>query len=360
MPVGTDEPMKVIDFTAIVTAAWQGYDTTRSIESLIDVSVHVSTNHVFKLTLSDGEIVFAKLSYYGKYVYFQEDHTIINALARALPPPYEKFLARSLTKNGKVYLYRQVVSKIDVWVVFYNPVELGIKLPKQSGEASIVKLGQQLADFHLACASVRKSLPGSSKTLRSDIQLLRGYIRTTEGRYEFRGHIDDIEDHTTRFHEQCHRFNYDQFLQLPVFIDWNIGNFSVTDEGVFFSRWDYDWFRVSSRVLDFYFFSRVVSEAGDQTVFSYEVSTLMEERFLLFLKSYHHTYPLTIDEVHFIKEAYRFFILNYVIKDGRYFFHDYYANRLQREAFQHYLPNLDKDLNTELLVENLQIPSATR
>ncbi|MDH3652232.1 MAG: hypothetical protein OEQ53_21265, partial [Saprospiraceae bacterium] len=185
----------------------------------------------------------------------------------------------------------------------------------------------------------------------------RGHIRTNEGRFEFRGHLEDIEHHTRLFHENCHKLGYDKFLRLPVFIDWNIGNFSVAKDGSFYSRWDYDWFRVSSRVLDFYFFSRVVSEGGDQTVFSYVASPLMEERFLLFLDSYHSIYPLSANEVHFIKEAYRFFILNYVIKDGRYFFHDYYANRLQQEAFLQYLPDLDQQLDTDQLVDYLQIRS---
>jgi len=41
----------------------------------------------------------------------------------------------------------------------------------------------------------------------------------------------------------------------------------------------------------------------------------------LFLKNYHEVYPLMEGEIRFLKEAYRFFILNYVIKNGRYFFH---------------------------------------
>jgi len=47
---------------------------------------------------------------------------------------------------------------------------------------------------------------------------------------------------------------------------------------------------------------------------------------------------LTENEIRFIPEAYRFFILNYVIKDGRYFFHEIFATKLQMETYESYLP----------------------
>jgi hypothetical protein len=136
-------------------------------------------------------------------------------------------------------------------------------------------------------------------------------------------------------------------------VDWNIGNFSVRDNGTLFSRWDYDWFRMSSRVLDFYSFSRVCSDVGDRTDFSYTFSQLNEPRFLEFLKEYHKVFPLTRNEVYFMKEAYRFFILNYVVSNGRFFFNEGYALKLQYEAFDHHLPNLDKGFNADLILEAL-------
>ena len=66
-------------------------------------------------------------------------------------------------------------------------------------------------------------------------------------------------------------------------------------------------------MMDFYFFSRIVSNIGDRTVFSYVAGPMMEDRFFLFLKHYHEIFPLTENEIRFMKEAYRFFILNYVI-----------------------------------------------
>ena len=65
----------------------------------------------------------------------------------------------------------------------------------------------------------------------------------------------------------------------------NIGNFSIDHNYNFFSRWDYDWFRIGHRTLDFYFLSRVCSSLGDSTLFTYSPLTLMEKRFMIFLKS---------------------------------------------------------------------------
>ncbi|MEZ5023463.1 MAG: hypothetical protein R2728_09425 [Chitinophagales bacterium] len=73
-----------------------------------------------------------------------------------------------------------------------------------------------------------------------------------------------------------------QLERLPVFIDWNIGNFSVDRHFNFYSRWDYDWFRMSPRAMDFYFWARVVRAEGDQTAFSYTIDPLNEDRFLIF------------------------------------------------------------------------------
>ena len=112
---------------------------------------------------------------------------------------------------------------------------------------------------------------------------------------------------------------------------------------------------MSSRMLDFYFISRVVSDIGDRTVFTYNIGPLMEDRFILFLKEYHKIYPLTENEIRFLKEVYRFFILNYVVKDGRYFFHEIYASKLQKEAYESYFPSIDTEFDAEKLLTALNI-----
>jgi len=47
--------------------------------------------------------------------------------------------------------------------------------------------------------------------------------------------------------------------------------------------------------------------------------------------------------------------LNYVIKDGRYFFNEVYATKLQKEAYEVYFPELDKKFNAEKLLKALKI-----
>jgi Ser/Thr protein kinase RdoA (MazF antagonist) len=333
--------MAFIDFTTIVKQAWEEYDNTREIARIVDISAKVSTNYVYRVTFTDGNFIIAKLAYFGKYEHFVEDHSIIDTLSNNLPAPFENFLARSLAKGKFLYIYRFQNEILDAWVVFYRPIAIKKRLPRRLDEDQIVKLGEQTALFHKACYSIRNTLPPSSKTLRTDIDHLLRILQTEYGRYEHRTHIEDIKYQADLFLENSRYLGADDFIKIPVFVDWNIGNFSVTSSGRLFSRWDYDWFRMGSRILDFYFFSRVVSDIGDRTVFSYVIGPLMEDRFLLFLKSYHRVYPLKIEEIRFLKEAYRFFILNYVIKDGRFFFHEIFATKLQKEAYEKYFPSIE-------------------
>lgn len=347
--------MPFIDFTAIVKEAWEAYDRTREIARIVDISAKVSTNHVYRVTFTDGNFIIAKLSYFGEHDHFAEDHGIIDTLSNNLPAPFENFLARSLAKGKQLFVYRFQNEILDAWVVFYRPIAIKKRSPKRLEEWQIIKLGEQIALFHKACHYTRNTLPPSSKTLKTDIDHLLQILQTDDGRYEHRMHIDQIRKQTDVFFENSNTLKADEFEKLPVFIDWNIGNFSVTSSFKLFSRWDYDWFRMGSRMLDFYFLSRVVSDIGDKTVFSYYITPLMEERFLLFLKSYHSIYALTEPEIRFLKEAYRFFILNYVIKDGRFFFHELFATKLQKEAFEIYLPSIEEQFNPDVILKALNL-----
>lgn len=230
---------------------------------------------------------------------------------------------------------------IDAWVVFYRPVTVRSLLPKRLDEKQIKKLGKELALFHQGCYLIRNTLPLSSKTLQTDLGELLAVQATKFGQIELGILPGEIRYQCETCLQNLETLQFDQLPKIPVFIDWNIGNFSVTAGFKLFSRWDYDWFRMSSRMLDFYFLSRVVSDIGDRTMFTYNIGVLMEERFMIFLKAYHKVYPLLENEVRLLKEMYRFFLLNYVIKDGRYFFHEVYANKLQREAYETHFPSVD-------------------
>ena len=347
--------MLQIDFNSIVREAVENYDKSKEIASIVDISARVSTNHVYKIKFKDDNIIIAKLSYFGKFEHFVEDHSIINSLANNLPSPFENVLARSLIRGNSLFVHRHQTQFIDAWVVFYRPIDVRRKLPRRLNENQIKQLAKTIANFHKACYSVKNTLPEYSKTLSSDIHHLLDILKTKEGQHDHRMHLELIKSQCWTFLENLENLGMETLNPIPVFVDWNIGNFSVTSDFQLYSRWDYDWFRVSTRMMDFYFFSRVVSDIGDQTVFSYDIDQLMEDRFILFLKSYHEVYPLKEKEIRFLKEAYRFFLLNYVVKYGRYFFHEIFATRLQQEAYNVHLPNVDEKFNPDPLLKALNL-----
>lgn len=346
-----------MNYSSIIKKAWSGYDDSKIIKRIEDISAMVSTNHVFRITFEDEDIIIAKLSTYGQYEHFKEDHRIIHSLSNNLLYPFENLVARSLLKNNRVYTYRYRWRKNDAWVVFYNPVRVNKRLPRRLDEEQIKVLAQQMAKFHKACFRITNVLPKSSKTLGTDIRILIERLEnqpdefgTTEQVAMLRQHCDDFLKNRAKYNAQG------SIGSIPIFLDWNIGNFSVDSNLNLYSRWDYDWFRISSRILDFYFLSRVVSDVGDRTVFSYVIGPMMEDRFIIFLKEYHKIYPIKAEEIYFLKDAYRFFILNYVVKDGRHFFNEQYAKKLQSEALEIYLPSIAKDFDAEKLLNALEIP----
>ena len=91
--------MDAADFITIIKYAWMEYDASRKVKSITDISAMVSTNHVYKIILEDRHFIIAKLSYFGKYDDFVEDHSIINVLSNNLPYPFENVLSRSLMKG---------------------------------------------------------------------------------------------------------------------------------------------------------------------------------------------------------------------------------------------------------------------
>lgn len=338
-----------MDFIKIVSFAWKAFDDSRPINSIRDISAMVSTNHVYSVQLEDGNIVIAKLSYFGNYEQFIQDHTIINILSNNLPVRYDNFLSRSLMKGNEIFFYRFLDDEVDAWVIFYRPISIKERLPNRLDNDHIDKLAVEFAEFHKACHLIRNTLPHPSKDMTNDINAL------LNGLDSFPQYSEDIKRQCDIFLNNTHKINYYGFEKIPVFVDWNIGNFSITPTGEFFSRWDYDWFRMSSRIVDFYFISRVVSDIGDRTVFTYNVSTMMEDRFIRFLKKYHEVYPLEEKEIYFLKESYRFFLLNYVVRAGKHFFRSKIANQLQKDTFEVHLKNIDVQFYADKLLRALDL-----
>lgn len=341
----------------VVTAAWGDYGDERRISEIAELSAMVSTNRVYRLTLDDGTWVIAKSSNYGSFFLFAEDHDRLNRVNLLLRSgPYEHFLANAFTREGAPYIYYDG----EMWVIFYHYIEARDRLPKILTGSQVACLGTELARFHKASAAVARLIPPPSKTAKSDavnLYEMTGARNAGEVLGLDQSRVDLVRRHTHRFLMAAYETGYDNWPKIPVLIDWNLGNFSVEfdadDPDAFrlFSRWDYDWFRIESRLLDFYFLSRVSSRTGDRTTFTYAAHTLLEPRFRAFLRAYHAEYPLLPEEVLFLKEAYRFFLLNYVVREGRHFFRYDFWQHLLHDAVDVHLPSLDHLDLTPLLAE---------
>lgn len=328
----------------LVGRAFRALGRTEEIQELVEVSAFVSTNHVYRVILDSGHELIAKATSYGSYVHFRQDHKLIVQWIRLLGGTrFSRFLAPVVLKDHEPFTYRE-----GWWfVIFYEKAPFYDFLPKRLEPDQIRALGREMAHFHAVSDSVAPRMNRSWKSVGSDIAILYDVLGNREWRQQ-RGFDDSIE---VTLRAQCETFlnnaeklGYHDFNKIPVLIDWNIGNFSVgleTQGFRMFTRWDYDWFRIEPRVFDFYFCARVVRSDGDQTVFSYNVDPFFEPAFGVFLQQYHRINPLAEAEVLFLKEVFRFFILNYVIRSGEHFFRPSYCARLQKEALENYLPRLE-------------------
>jgi Ser/Thr protein kinase RdoA (MazF antagonist) len=352
----TIEPTFELHRRAALTA-WADYDGTGSASAGVvlveELSANVSTNQVYRLTTADGRRVFAKVSSYGSYFLFAEDHDRLARLASLLRPGrFGGVLADVLTKNGRAYTWYDG----SMWAAFYEEVERRDALPRILTDDQVDCFGREIAEFHLACADHAALIPASTYSLKSDAIHLLDLLASPFAPRNFDlppEYIGVLWRHTHQFLMRLLEVGYDDWPKLPVLIDWNLGNFSVDTmtDGQFrlFSRWDYDWFRVEPRLMDFYFLSRVSSRTGDRTQFTYSSHTLLEPRFVRFLTAYHGVYPLTEAEIRFLPEVYRFFILNYVVREGARFFRPDLCTRFRRDAARTYLPELERLDITPLL-----------
>ena len=328
--------------TARAAFTASGYDG--ALTEVRDLSPMVSTNHVYRLTLASGHHLVAKVASYGSFWLFKEDHDRLHRCRQQLQGTrYANLLADTVTKDGRVFVHRQG----PLWAALYEEVPKRRSLPRVVSAADVRNLAEEMARFHQACREVARLVPPTSTSIKSDVIHLLDLVSdpATVGRFPYDdAELAVVQRHCESFLEQLDLLGYDDWVKVPVLIDWNLGNFSVDYHGDrfrLFSRWDYDWFRMDPRVLDFYFLSRVSSRTGDRTHFTYGPHTLVEARFQMFLVAYHRVFPLLPAEVLFLREAYRFFILNYVIRQGLDFFQPDLASRLRHEAVLSYLPAAD-------------------
>jgi hypothetical protein len=293
---------------------------------------------------NDSSHIVAKISSYGSYFLFAEDHDRLFTSAQLLRGTrWEGFLAEVLPRDGHAYTWYDGT----YWVAFYTDVERAMQLPSILNDEQIGNLAREIASFHRECSQIAGSLPPTSNSVKGDAIHLLDQLSHEFAAEHFGLRHDDIEIAKRSTHDfllHLEHIRFDEWEKIPVLVDWNLGNFSVKHQGhqfELFSRWDYDWFRIDTRMLDFYFFSRVSSETGDRTSFTYSPHTLLEPRFINFLRQYHEVFPLSKRELLFLPWAYRFFILNYVIREGAKFFREDISVKFRKDATRIYLPMLN-------------------
>lgn len=343
------------DAEEAVRLAWDDYGDDRRILRIAETSSNVSTNRVFRLSLDDGTRLVAKISAYGSYFLFAEDHDRLYRCTQLLAETrFSTLLANVLGRDGRAYTWYDGRR----WAAFYEEVERGEQLPKILSDAQIDRYASEMAELHLACADIAPAIPPLSYSMKSNAIELLDLLASPFAPRNFDlapEHIGTLWRHTHELLLRLEELHYDEWTKLPVLVDWNLGNFSVRYESDdpadfrLFTRWDYDWFRVESRLVDFYFLSRVSSRTGDRTYFTYQSHTLVEPRFIRFVQRYHEVFPLTEDEVRFLPEAYRFFLLNYVVRVGSKFFRPELCERFRRDTARWYLPELERLDITPLL-----------
>lgn len=335
--------------------AWQEFGDPREIVRVEELSAMVSTNSVYRVVLDDESAVIAKFSSYGSYFLFFEDHDRLHRCNLLLKGTrYEHLMADTITtKDGGPFTYYDG----KLWAAFYEEAsDRGGRLPRILTPAHVENFAEEIAGFHQACTEISRRIPPTSTSMKSDIVKLLDQVNDPRRSYDRvlnAAGREVVRAHSHEFLVQLMHLGYDDLPRIPVLIDWNLGNFSVittssgdapdgtSDRFELFSRWDYDWFRIDTRMLDFYFLSRVSSQTGDRTVFTYGSHTLLEDRFQRFLKAYQRVFPMSYEEVLLLKETYRFFILNYVVASGERFFREDLWRRLVSEAVNVYLPAID-------------------
>lgn len=330
---------------AAVDAAWAAFGDERSIVGVEEVSANVSTNRVYRLRLDDESTLITKVSSYGSYFLFVEDHDRLSRCATLLHDTrFGGMLAEVWQRDGRIFTWYEQ----NMWAVFYDDVPRREALPRILDADQVANLGREMAEFHLACTEIAPAIPAGSKTIKSDAIHLLDLLESPFAPRNFElppEAIGILWRHTHLFLERLIELGYDEWGKIPVLVDWNLGNFSVAprQDGSFrlFSRWDYDWFRIEPRLLDFYFLSRVSSRTGDRTRFTYGSHTLLEPTFLAMLRAYRDVFPMSEEEVRFLPEAYRFFILNYVVREGARFFRPDFCRTFRADAVRTYLPALD-------------------
>jgi len=121
---------------AAVDAAWSAYGDDRRIVRVEEVSANVSTNRVYRMHLDDGATLITKVSSYGSYFLFVEDHDRLSRCANLLRDTrFGGMLAGVWQRDGRIFTWYEQ----NMWAVFYDDVPRRESLPRVLDPAQIAK-----------------------------------------------------------------------------------------------------------------------------------------------------------------------------------------------------------------------------
>src|SRR4029079_8163746 len=153
-----------------VDAAWAAYGDGRTIAEVEEVSANVSTNRVYRLHLDDSSTLITKVSSYGSYFLFVEDHDRLSRCAHLLHDTrFGGMLAGVWHRDGRIFTWYER----NMWAVCCDDVPRREALPRILQPDQVANLGREMAEFHLACTDIARQIPAGSQTVKSDaIRLL--------------------------------------------------------------------------------------------------------------------------------------------------------------------------------------------
>ncbi|MEZ5258085.1 MAG: hypothetical protein R2705_14640 [Ilumatobacteraceae bacterium] len=124
---------------AALHRAWSEYGDPAQVLEVLEVSANVSTNRVYRLALSDGRHVIAKVSSYGSYFLFAEDHDRLHRVHELLRGTrFGGFLAAVLDRDGRAYTWYDGT----LWAAFYEEIERRDALPRILDDDQIDTFGR--------------------------------------------------------------------------------------------------------------------------------------------------------------------------------------------------------------------------
>lgn len=293
-----------------------------SIVEIKNISTTHTNNEVYEVTTAAGEHYIAKIYKTRAVASLEQDNRFI-----------KQWGSFAKSSNGRNILSQPIFSQESVSVfaldevrnvIFYEKLSHGHLLGILQTEEQIRYFAKAVALFHRQGLTHTKeiSILPSSGYLSSRIKILENALRNVDT-LNITGFspqdVSFLQIQLELLSVSADKLNYKHFPMVPIAVDFNPGNFLIdTHDGGWevSSRWDYDIVKYASVVFDFYTLSRVVTKTCLEITKDFSPQSLIHNNFKIFLGEYVKYYPLTREELLFIFEAYRYFLLEYVVIFG--------------------------------------------